>query len=164
MSRQRNVCGVVGALLLLATGVRAEGVGVIPPGRWWERPKVAQELGLTAEQKQRLEETTYESARVMIDLKAALDKAELDLKVVGDAEPLDLKRAREAFAALQQARMRLENERFELLLRVRQVLQPEQWQRLREMTRERLQERMEERRGTGAPPPVGRRPMVRRVN
>lgn len=158
MSRPRNVCGVVGALLLLATGVRAQGVGVVPPGRWWERPKVAQELGLTAEQKQKLEETTYESARVMIDLKATLDKAELDLKVIGDAEPLDPKRSREAFAVLQQARMRLESERFELLLKVRQVLQPEQWRRLRDMTRERLQERMEERRGGGALPPIGKRP------
>ena len=60
--------------------------------------------------------------------------------------------------------MRLESERFELLLKVRQVLQPEQWQRLRAMTRERLQERMEERRGGGALPPAGRRPMIRGMN
>ncbi|HNX49854.1 MAG TPA: periplasmic heavy metal sensor [Thermoanaerobaculaceae bacterium] len=161
MSRQTTGWGVVGALLLLATGAWAQGMGGVPPGSWWERPKVAQELGLTSEQKQRLEEVTLGSARVMIDLKASLDKAELDLKAAGDAEPLDAKRAREAFAAVQQARLRLESERFELLIKVRQVLQPEQWQRLRAMTRERLRGRIEERGPGGLP--MGKRP-IRRFN
>lgn len=160
MSRQTAAWVVAGALLLLAVGVQAEGPG-LPPGKWWERPKVAQELGLTAEQKQKLEAASLESARAMIDLKAALEKAELDLRVAGDADPLDPRAAREAFAALQQARMRLESERFELLIKVRQLLTREQWVRLREMTKDVLRERLGERRPEGAQP-LPNRPLRRR--
>lgn len=160
MSRQTTAWMVAGALLLLAAGVRAEGPG-LPPGKWWERPKVAQELGLTAEQKEKLEAASLESARAMIDLKAALEKAELDLRVVGDADTLDPRAAREAFAVLQQARMRLESERFELLIKVRQLLTREQWVRLREMTKEVLRERLQERRQEGVQP-LPNRPLRRR--
>ncbi|HPC84694.1 MAG TPA: periplasmic heavy metal sensor [Thermoanaerobaculaceae bacterium] len=154
MTRQATVWTLAGLLLLVAAGAWAQGPA-LPPGKWWERPRVAQELGLTAEQKQKLEGASLESARVMIDLKAAVEKAELDLKAVGDADTLDPRAAREAFAALQQARMRLESERFELLIKVRQVLTREQWVRLRELTREALRERIEER-------PEGARPLPNR--
>lgn len=160
MSRQAMAWLPAGALLLLATGARAEGPG-LPPGKWWERPRVAQELGLTAEQKEKLEAASLESARAMIDLKAAVEKAELDLRVAGDADPLDARAARAAFAALQQARTRLESERFELLIRVRQVLTYAQWVRLREMTKDVLRERLQERRPEGAPP-LPNRPLRRR--
>lgn len=160
MSTQTTAWTATGALLLLAAGAWAQGPG-LPQGKWWERPRVAQELALSSEQKQKLEQASLESARVMIDLKAAVEKAELDLKVAGDAEPLDARAARAAFAALQQARMRLESERFELLLKVRQVLTHEQWVRLREMTKDVLRERLEERRHEGAPPPPNR-PLRRR--
>ena len=160
MSRWTTVWVVVGALGLLATGVQAEGPR-LPPGKWWERPRVAQELGLNAEQQQQLEAVSLESALVMIDLKAAVENAELDLRVAGDADTFDPQAARAAFAALQQARMRLESERFELLLKVRQVLTREQWVRLRGMTKEVLRERHQERRQEGAQP-LPNRPMRRR--
>lgn len=142
------------ALLLMGAGVQAQGLGV-PPGKWWERPRVVEELGITSEQKQRLEAVTYQSARAMIDLKSAVDKAELDLRVAGDGEPFDPRSARQAFVALQQARQRLETERFELLIKVREVLTREQWQQLREMTQA-LRERIKERRPDG-PPAAGNR-------
>jgi len=53
----------------------------------------------------------------MIDLKANVEKAELDLKAAAEEEPLVLARVRQAFQALQQARTRLDTERFEMLLK-----------------------------------------------
>ncbi len=145
---------IAAALLLAAVGAMAQPLGV-PQGRWWERPRFADELALTAEQKARLETLTVENARGMIDLKAAVEKAELDLRAVAEVEPFDAAKVRAAFREVQQARTRLENERFESLLRVREVLNAEQWRRLRELTRDAVRERAQERRGGQGGPPMG---------
>ena len=150
----KGVAGVIaGATLLVATGLAAQPLGV-PPGRWWERPQVAEQLALTAEQKARLESLSVENARGMIDIKAAVEKAELDLRVVAEAEPFDATKVRAAFRTVQQARTRLENERFEALLRVREVLSADQWRQLRELTRDAVRERVQERRGGQGGPPA----------
>jgi Spy/CpxP family protein refolding chaperone len=144
MGRKAFVLAAVTATLLGALEICAQPLSV-PPGRWWQRPRVAAKLGLTAAQKQKLETTTVEHARVMIDLKATVEKAELELRLAADASPFDADRVRAVFARLQQARMRLETERFELLLAQRELLSPEQWQELRGLARE----LMERRRGGG---------------
>lgn len=137
------------ALFFGAGALWAQGPGgpawELPQGRWWDRPRLAQELGLSAEQKAKLEEVTEQRMRAMIDARAAVQKAELELRLAADKEPFDPRKVREAFFALQQARQKLELERFEMLLAVRQLLTPEQWGKLRTLARERLQERREER-------------------
>jgi Spy/CpxP family protein refolding chaperone len=130
----------LGCLSFGATWVAAQPMGV-PPGRWWERPRVAEQLALGEEQKTKLESAALASARGMIDLKAEVEKAELDLKAAADIEPLNVAKVREAFKALQQARVRLESERFEMLLKFREVLTQEQWRKLQELKRDRLRER-----------------------
>lgn len=140
--------GALGTASLWAQGMGGPPLDV-PPGRWWDRPRVAEELGLSPEQKARLEQIVAERTKVLIDRRAAVEKAELDLRLLAEKEPLDPFKLREAFAALQQARQKLEHERFEMLLAVRQTLSPEQWKKLRVVVRERLlerRERMEERR------------------
>jgi len=145
---------IVAAVVLAAAGAVAQPLGV-PQGRWWERPRFADGLMLSAEQKARLETLTVENARGMIDLKATVEKAELDLRTAAEAEPFDAAKVRAAFREVQQARTRLENERFESLLRVREVLNAEQWRRLRELTRDAVRERVQERRGGPGGPPMG---------
>ncbi len=146
---------------LLAGGVASAQPMGVPMGRWWERPKVAQDLGLSPEQTQKLEAITLDQATAMVDLKASVEKAEIALKAAADAQPFDPKRVREAFAVMQQARMKLETQRFELLLKVRETLSPDQWKRLRELARTMHERRGE--RGKGGPPsddaqPHGPRP------
>lgn len=144
-----------------ASGLAAQGLGGppfdVPPGRWWDRPAVAQELGLSPEQKAKLEQLTAERVKTMVDARAAVQKAEVELRLLAEKEPLDVRKVREAFAALQQARQKLELERFEMLLAVRQTLSPEQWNKLRTVVRERLEERRERREGR-RPEPGPRRP------
>jgi len=158
MNARRLVMGLTLFGLLLAFSASAQAPGM-PPGRWWERPRVAEELGITAEQRNKLDGLTLDHAKTMIDLKATVDKAEIDLRAAADSEPLDAARVRAAFAAMQQARGRLEGERFEMLLKVRQNLTTGQWQRLKE-----LGQRLRERRGLEGgdvpegPPPVVRQP------
>jgi len=94
----------------------------------------------------------------MIDLKAAVDKAEIDLRVMAEGEPFDVRAVRASFGALQQARLRLENERFEMLLKVREVLTAGQWARLKAMTSRLMEKVRENRRG-----PEGERRLQRRL-
>jgi Spy/CpxP family protein refolding chaperone len=124
------------AMMVGAAVVVAQPLG-IPPGRWWEQPKVADQLALTADQTQQLNTLTLGHARTMVDLKGSVEKAEIDLRAAAETDPLDAKQVRQNFAALQQTRMRLESERFDMLLKVRQVLTTEQWHKLRDIVRER---------------------------
>lgn len=111
---------------------------IVPPGRWWERPRIAAELGLSEQQRRSLDGVALAHAKTMVDLKAEVEKRELDLRAAASDEPFDAKPVREAFAALQQRRMLLEQERFELLLKVREVLSAEQWRKLAGLAQERL--------------------------
>jgi Spy/CpxP family protein refolding chaperone len=113
----------------------------VPQGRWWERPRVAAELALSDEQKTKLEAATLAGARAMIDLKATVERAELDLKVAAEKEPFAPDAVRAAFRTLQQGRQRLEGERLEMLIKVREALTAEQWRKLQELKRDRLRER-----------------------
>jgi periplasmic protein CpxP/Spy len=141
----RTTTAVLGAALLLAAGtVMAQPMGEGrggpmggPMGRWWERPQVAEQLGLTPEQTQKLEAITLNGARTMVDLKGAVQKAEIDLRAAADVEPFQPDKVREAFRVVQQARERLETQRFEMLLKVRGVLSGDQWHKLRELLHER---------------------------
>lgn len=155
----KKVFAVLG--FLVAGCVWAQGLGGppfdVPAGRWWDRPAVAEELGLSPEQKAKLEQLTAERLKAMIDARAAVQKAEVELRMVAEKDPLDVRKVREAFAALQQARQKLELERFEMLLAVRQTLSAEQWNKLRTVVRQRVEERRERREGR-RPEPGPRRP------
>ena len=147
ISRKKSWIVAVG--LVLAAGVAAAQTFDVPPGRWWERPAVAGRLGLSPEQVKQLDGATYAFARRMIDLKATVEKAAIDLRAASDAEPFAPEKVRAAFAVLQQARGRLESERFDMLLKVRELLTPAQWAQLQELARARRAEKG----GGGQPAP-----------
>lgn len=131
----------------------------VPPGRWWDRPAVVQLLGLSAEQQGTIETITLTHARTMVDLKAGVEKAALELRAAAEAEPFAAERVREAFGAFLTARTRLETERFEMILRIREVLSREQWGQLRRLAEEARRRRVEGgERGPGGGP-LGSRPL-----
>jgi len=105
----------------------------LPPGKWWERPVVVERLKLSEEQQDRIHGLVYEHSLRMIDLKADLDREELKLRNSVERDQLDAERVRAAFTAFQGARGKLEMERFELLLSIRQVLAFEQWKALQSL-------------------------------
>lgn len=111
----------------------------LPPGKWWEDQRMVSRIGLTEEQQGQIREVVFVHARRMIDLKADVDKAGLDLASSVDQKVFDPAPVRAAYAVFQTARQKLENERFEMLLEVRLVLTYEQWQKIEEIKR-RMQE------------------------
>jgi hypothetical protein len=80
------------------------------------------------------------------------------LAEVVNSSQFDPEAVRATYAAFQTARQKLENERFEMLLEVRQVLTTEQWQKLRELKRRAQQMRQQRHPGErpqGDRPPGG---------
>ncbi len=147
-------------VLLVAGPSMASELDVLP-GKWWEDERVVNRMGLTDEQQEQIRDVVYEHARLMIDLKADFDKAGLDLAASVDQEVFDPVPVRAAHARFQTARQKLENERFEMLIEVRQVLTYEQWQKIQEIKR-RIQQNREQRRpgarGQNDRRPPGERP------
>jgi Spy/CpxP family protein refolding chaperone len=128
----------------------------LPPGKWWEDQRLVSRIGLTEEQQEQIRDVVFEHARRMIDLKADVDKAGLDLASSVDQKIFDPVPVRAAYANFQTARQKLENERFEMLLAVRQVLTYEQWQKIEEIKRRMKQMRSDRR--PGARGQEGQRP------
>jgi len=120
------------------------------PGKWWEDERIASRMDLTDEQREQIGDVVFEHARLMIDLKADFDKAGLDLAASVDQEDFDPVPVRAAHAVFQTARQKLENERFEMLIEVRQVLTYEQWQKIQD-----IKQRIEQNRQQRRPGPRG---------
>jgi Spy/CpxP family protein refolding chaperone len=122
----------------------------LPPGKWWENQRLAAAIGLSEEQVTDIRAAVYEHARRMIDLKAKVELAGLDLAETVNREQFDAAEVRAAYATFQNTRKALENERFEMLLAVRQILSSEQWSELQQI-RLRLGEGRGQRRPGGGP-------------
>lgn len=143
---------LVAAVVLCCAAAPAFAQGLsVPPGRWWDRPQVAMRVGLSDEQRSRLDEVTIEHAKRMIDLKAEVDKAEIELRVASDGETFAADQVRQAFARFLQARSRLETERFELLIAQRELLTAAQWEKLRVLARGFAERERGKKGGDGAP-------------
>ena len=152
---------IIAAVLAMVGPLVAANEFDLPPGRWWENPRFVSHIGLADEQQGQIREIVFAYARRMIDLKADVDKAGLDLASTVDQQDFDPAPVRAAYAVFQTARHKLENERFEMLLEVRQVLTYEQWRKIEEIKQRMKQNRSQQRRpgmGEGGQRPPGERP------
>jgi Spy/CpxP family protein refolding chaperone len=148
------------AAFLAASAVRAVGM---PDGKWWKNPGVAAELGLSQDQSTEIEKVFVRSRPKLIDLKADLEKKQFDLQVAMDDKTADRSAVEKKIEAVEIARAALQKTRALMILDMKQVLKPDQWERLVQKQQER-RERMQERRrmmqeeGARPPRPQDRRP------
>ncbi|HSL18294.1 MAG TPA: periplasmic heavy metal sensor [Methylomirabilota bacterium] len=147
---------VLFTVLLAASATVVASDFNLPPGKWWENERVAAKIGLSDDQQRAIGDLVYRHAHAMIDLNAALKKAELELSAEVDRNAFDADGVRKAFGRFQTARRALENERFEMLLAVRATLSTEQWRELLAMRRQ--LEQLRERRFPGDGPERPRPP------
>lgn len=127
--------------VLLASGALAQGLA---DGKWWKRPRIAQELQLTSEQDAQLEKIFVKTKPRLIDLRADLEKKQFDYDQAMQGDTVDRKAVEAKIEAREDARARLQKELSLMELDMKQVLKPEQRERLmriREENRQRLQER-----------------------
>lgn len=96
-------------------------------GAWWRDPTYAAKLNLTAEQQKRMDDVLQDSQLKLIDAKARLEKEELVLKPLMDADRLEEAQVLSQIDRVAQARAELEKVNARMLLGIRQTLTPEQW-------------------------------------
>jgi hypothetical protein len=89
---------IITVVLALAGPLAAANEFDLPPGRWWENPRMVNHVGLTDEQQGEIREIVFAYARRMIDLKADVDKAGLDLASSVDQQDFDPAPVRAAYA------------------------------------------------------------------
>ncbi|HEY5610757.1 MAG TPA: periplasmic heavy metal sensor [Thermoanaerobaculia bacterium] len=140
-------------LLLAATAAFGQS---LPGGKWWRRAEVAERLEITREQQARLDDTFNQSAATLIDLKADVEKRNVELRAELEQPQLDRQAIQRAGARLSEARGQLFERELMLLVDMRSVLTGEQWEKFRRVLENRGVENrgVERRRGPqGRPRP-----------
>ena len=99
-------------------------------GMWWKNPEVVARLAITPDQQKKIEDLFVQSRVQLIDLHASLEKEELVLEPLMDANPVDQSRALAQIDKIADTRASLEKTNAKLLLSIRGVLTPDQWTKL----------------------------------
>jgi Spy/CpxP family protein refolding chaperone len=102
-------------------------------GRWWDNPKTAQQIGLTADQQKKMDDIFQQNRLKLIDLSAALEKQEVIMQPLMEADQPDEGKILAQIDAIAQARAELEKNNARMLLEIRKVLTPDQWKKVKEL-------------------------------
>jgi Spy/CpxP family protein refolding chaperone len=103
-----------------------------PGGMWWKSPRIAERLSLTADQTRKMDDIVEHSRLDLIDLRANLEKQQVMLGPIMDANPVDTAKASAQIDKVANARADLEKANAKMLLSIRGVLTPDQWTKLHE--------------------------------
>ncbi len=104
---------------------------VVPPGRWWKNAEVVKTVGLSDEQVQKIEKVFGENRLKLVDVHANLQKEEMKLEPLLEADNLDEAAVLAAIDRITAARATLEKANAQMGFAIRRVLTPEQWKKLR---------------------------------
>ena len=135
---------------LLATMVWAQDPGAPPPGgpggpppmgmhehgpgmQWWKNSDTVSKLNLNDTQVKQLDQTFYQHRMNLIDETASMQKADLNLRQLLDADSPDQNQVMSAVDQVLSARGKVEREMTMMLLDFRKVLTVDQWKQLRAM-------------------------------
>lgn len=110
-------------------------------GRWWNNPNVADRLKLTDEQRQNMDQILLDHRKDLIDKRAAVEKAELDLEPLLSADQPSESRILSQIDEVAQARAELEKANARFLLAIRGKLSADQWKGLKAWRAERAERR-----------------------
>lgn len=116
----------------------------IPSSKWWKRPDVAGKVGITEEEKEKLDNMYYKYRYLMIDLRSQVKKERLELEQLIDSKAFNDKACLDQFTKLQKAKNTVAAEKFRFLVQVRKLLNLDRFQQLKEQVRK---YRMKGRRG-----------------
>jgi len=101
-----------------------------PGGKWWDNPEMAKKLGLSADQRKKMDDIFQQQRVKLIDLHAAVAREEATLDPLMQAAQLDDSKILPQIDRIAQARAELEKADARLQLSLRHVLTAEQWETL----------------------------------
>ncbi|MEA2165424.1 MAG: hypothetical protein QOK37_3551 [Thermoanaerobaculia bacterium] len=122
---------VVLAALVFALAASAFAQANLPPGKWWRRPEIVQQLNLAEEQQNKLEAIFRTASNDLIDLRGEVEKQNIALRGDLDQSQLDRAAIRRDAQRLSEARGRLFDRELVMLVDMRGVLNDAQWNRMR---------------------------------
>ncbi len=102
-------------------------------GRWWDNPRVAAELKLTDTQRKAMDQILFQHREQLINLQANLEKANLDMEPLMNADEPNRTAIEAQIDKVVQARADLERADARFLLALRMELTPEQWKQVRDL-------------------------------
>ncbi len=129
-------------------GMRGPGFGEHRPpmekafgfayGQFWNRPNLVKQLNLTDDQRKAMDGILQNHKMKLIDLRANLEKAEVEMGPLMKADTPDEKAIDAQIDKVVAARAELEKANAHFLLDIRMQLKPEQWKQLRTLRMDRM--------------------------
>ena len=138
----KRLLTAVALAALLAPMARAAD---LPDGKWWKRPRLAAEIGLSPDQVREIEKIFVRSRTKLIDLRGELEKRQLALQESMEDQTAERKTVEKQIESVENARAELQKARALMVLDMKQVLRPQQWERLLQIQQE-FRERIQMRR------------------
>lgn len=100
-------------------------------GAFWKDPQLVTELQLTESQIKELDALQLKHRREMIDLRAAMEKAHLDMQEAMQAQPLNVNAAKEAAEKITQTECQIMNLNIDHQAAIQRLLNKEQSEKLK---------------------------------
>ena len=126
--RRINTGGGPGNATYMTVGGPGPGEGL---GAWWKNSEIVSKLQLSEEQVKKISQTFLDHKLKLIDLQAELEKQELRLQPLLDADHPDEGKVSAQIDLITAARGRLEKENAMMMLAIRSELTVEQWKKLK---------------------------------
>lgn len=101
-------------------------------GRWWNNPRIVDVLKLSEAQREAMDNILLEHRGNLIDLRASLEKAELAMEPLLNADQPNETQILAQIDKVAQARAELEKANARFLLALRGKLTPEQWKQVQD--------------------------------
>jgi Spy/CpxP family protein refolding chaperone len=133
---------MVALMLSLGTAVALAGPGHAPPAL---KRKFMKKLGLDSKQIKKIEDLTYRADREKLDLRHEVEKNRLDLEQLMSVEKPNEAAIFSKLEKISALELKLKKNRIGLMLKVRAILTPEQWEKLQEFQAARQATRREKR-------------------
>ncbi len=102
-------------------------------GAWWKNSKIAEKLNLNDSQIKQLEDAFYQHRLKLVDIGAAMEKADMKLNQMLDADTVDESAVNAQVDQVLAARGQMEREFTAMNLNFRKILTLDQWKQLRAM-------------------------------
>ncbi|MFC2076590.1 Spy/CpxP family protein refolding chaperone [candidate division KSB1 bacterium] len=137
------------------------GAGLMGPGLL---ERVGDEIGLEAAQKEQIKKLHLETQKRTIELRSQAELARLELRTALDKDKPSEAEVLKAAARANEAQGKIQAEKLKSIVRVKNILKPEQTAKLKELRREHRSNRMERpKMGRGRPGMQGHRPFGSRI-
>jgi Spy/CpxP family protein refolding chaperone len=104
--------------------------------KWWNSPRMVEELKLTPTEKDRLDQLFLEFRRNRIENRSKAKKEYLEIEAAFEKEPLDEARAKKAFAQVEAAKAASRKALHHFMLEVRRLLGYERYVKLKGLYQE----------------------------